>query len=145
MLTSKWIRCRRLRHVLGMVFLSLLILVSAVDFALHWNRHNVWQEIRPTTIPELMEHRLARLRQHLPARGAVGYIGDESRWDYAATFKVAAQYVLAPLVVEDGPRHELIVGNFFDRPDPVEVARRHDLVILQDFGDGVILFKRVSP
>jgi hypothetical protein len=135
---------RRLRHVLGLVLLSALILISAADFAIHWNRHNVWQDTHSTTIPELIERRLAKLMEHLPARGAVGYIGDESRWDYATTFKVVAQYVLAPLVVEDGLRHELIVGNFLYRPDVAEVARRRDLIILEDFGDGVVLFKRVA-
>jgi hypothetical protein len=97
---AKSIGFRRLRHVSGMVLLSSLILISAMDFVLHWNRHNVWQEIHSITIPELMEQRLARFREHLPAWGAVGYIGDEPRWDYASTFKVVTQYVLAPLFLK---------------------------------------------
>ena len=80
--------------------------------------------------------RFAALRTALPARGAVGYIGESSD---SVAYYYLAQYALAPLVLDRSLNHELVVGNFpFSSPR----FSTEDLQLVRDFGDGVLLFQR---
>jgi hypothetical protein len=104
----------------------------------------------PVTIHEA---RIARLRPHLPATGAVGYVttvanerifADEQRFgnvEYIAQYALT-QYTLAPLIVHNNPEMPLVVGNFLDGPPPPGFLERHGLSQVRDLGDGVVLFRR---
>ena len=82
---------------------------------------------------------MSLLRQALPERGVVGYVtdaqGDELGLRYFST-----QYVLAPLVVQIDMKQGLVIGDF----RVPSAAERHleDLVVLRDFGNGLLLLER---
>lgn len=79
--------------------------------------------------------RFAALRQALPKRGTVGYIGPSQ--SSTLGYYYLTQYSLAPLVVDSSIDHPLVVGNFPNsRPDRIPP----NLTLLKDFGDGVLLF-----
>lgn len=90
--------------------------------------------IQPDDIAQRSDQRFAAVKQVLPNRGVVGYIGepgDSSLPDY-----YLAQYALAPLVVDRSIQHKIILGNFPSLQVPISVP---GLRKIQDFGNGVAL------
>jgi hypothetical protein len=77
--------------------------------------------------------RFVALREALPQRGVIGYIG---RPEDSVGHYYLAQYALAPLVVDFSPNHRIVVGNFPTTPPENLPA---NLNVLRDFGDGVLL------
>jgi len=87
-------------------------------------------------IDQASDERFAGLKQSLPKRGVVGYIGAQGQLhDY-----YLAQYALAPIVVDDSTNHLFVVGNFRSEPRQTSAA---NLQLVKDFGDGVLLL--VNP
>ena len=98
------------------------------------------------------ERRFQAIRSALPARGVVGYVGHpdpeagtpaEREANSLLHFKryLLAQYALAPLILIDSTGADVVVGNF----DPGSPASPPPgFRIAQDFGDGLLLFRR-SP
>jgi len=85
--------------------------------------------------------RYADLRQALPpVRVTFGYVSDLT--GDAAFFQ--AQYALAPVLLERGTGHDLILGNF-SSPAAIEkaVAEQH-LSVYRDLGNGVLLLKKAG-
>jgi hypothetical protein len=79
------------------------------------------------------ERRYDEMRPLLPRRGVVGYLSD--RMDAVAEYYLT-QYTLAPLVVARSPGHAVD-----PRAGPA-LARQHGLVIVRDFGRGLLLLRR---
>jgi hypothetical protein len=86
----------------------------------------------------LYEGRFTPLKPLLPRHGLVGYVSD--RPESAREFYLT-QYALAPVVVAQNLDTPLVVGNFFEPELSVQVAARHRLTLLRDFGGGVVLFR----
>ncbi len=89
------------------------------------------------------EARFQLLRSALPPKGVVGYLS-ESRHpphdvDWARRFYLT-EYALAPLVVVDSIAPALVIGNFRSASPERNVADP-TLVLVRDFGDGVLLFR----
>jgi hypothetical protein len=91
--------------------------------------------IRPDNIQDRSDKRFATLRAELPSRGIVGYVGDSD--DSALPDYYLTQYALAPLVVDRGAQHPLVIGNFPHSQTTPAIA---GLALLKDFGNGVFLF-----
>jgi hypothetical protein len=87
------------------------------------------------------ERRYADMRPLLPRSGVVGYLSDRMSADeqYMLT-----QYALVPLVVSRSPSHPVVVGNFFDPRAAPPLARQHGLVIVRDFGAGLLLLRQAA-
>jgi hypothetical protein len=101
-------------------------------------------EIAPDTVT-LSERRFTALRPLLPSRGTIGYATDDGAGSYAAHERyLIVRYALAPILVENSPSRALVVGNLV-RPetDLHHLARQHNLTLLKDLGDGVLLFEGV--
>lgn len=80
--------------------------------------------------------RFAALREALPKRGVIGYIGQTDSAEGIGDYYVT-QYTLAPLVVDRSTAHPIVIGNFPSSP-PSQIPR--DLELLKDFGHGLLLF-----
>jgi len=78
--------------------------------------------------------RFAAVKAALPPRGVIGYLGE--RGDLARGDYYAAEYALAPLVVDDSQDHPLVLGNFPHTSLPAPP----NLQLVEDFGNGVGLF-----
>ncbi len=123
----------------------LLLCVSAVVYSVEiCRRTHVLTKAPPDNI-SLHEVRLAELRKRLPARGRVGYVADDfDRVDTPRAWRrfATTQYSLAPLILERTTTHELVVGVFDDPGAIPAVAAGGDLLVVEEFGEGVVLFKK---
>jgi|SRR5579872_269689 len=85
-------------------------------------------------VATLSNQRFAALRNELPSRGVIGYIGESN--DSATPDYYLTQYALAPMVVNRSINHTLIVGNF---PRTRLPQFPSGLEVVKDFGNGVVL------
>lgn len=81
---------------------------------------------------------------YLPDKAEIGYLSDvsfEVPTGSAAYFGV--MYALAPrLVTRSADRQEWVVGNFSHPLDYAAAGRAHQLDVVKDFGNGIVLFRR---
>lgn len=123
----------------------LLLCVSANIYAVEiCRRAHVLTQAPPDAVT-IHERRLAELRKRLPTGAVVGYVTDtvDTAWTNEAWRRFATtQYSLAPVVLERTTESELVVGDFKDSSVTATVAARYGLLPVEDFGDGVVLFKR---
>ena len=98
------------------------------------------------------EARLQALRRALPGHGVVGYVSDApgARMDPASSearqaFKryLLTQYALAPIVVLRSLDADLVVGDF-SASGPDAASTPPGFVMVKDFGQGVVLLRRLS-
>ncbi|HKQ49826.1 MAG TPA: hypothetical protein VJZ71_17260 [Phycisphaerae bacterium] len=89
------------------------------------------------------DRRFEPLRPHLPAHEPVGYVGSTgTRWQDNLDPFFATQYALAPVVLTRRTDRPLVVGNF-NLADPAQKPPGDPkLQLIEDFGDGVTLFRR---
>jgi hypothetical protein len=90
------------------------------------------------------ELRFQQVAAALPPSGVVGYVTDQKQNREWAMF-LGAQYILAPRVLVELDKHPnspRVMGNFARPLDTAEFANRHGLTIIQDFGAGVVLFRK---
>jgi hypothetical protein len=92
--------------------------------------------------------RLEVLRKALPAHATVGYEADAenplSDPDEVRRFYLA-QYALAPVIVVAGVDRDLVVGNYRDPGRNCRLCRSAGFVLQDDFGDGLMVFRRATP
>ncbi|SRR6266851_5193114 len=91
-------------------------------------------------VAERSDQRFSELRRALPECGVVGYLGDPGESGVADYY--LTQYALAPLVVERSRDHKLVIGNFPSPPHVPSPRTETDLVLVRDFGNGVLLFAK---
>lgn len=97
----------------------------------------------------MYEKRLEGLRKELPARGTVGYVTDVKPSEVLAdpihlARYYLTQYVLSPVLVDNGYGHELIIGNFHRHPSE-STAGPLQFGMLKDLGNGVVLLRGKEP
>jgi hypothetical protein len=130
----------KIRASLGLVAILVVVVAAPISD---------WQGLRPMLLARFYageayevsryERRYDGIRPLLPKHGAVGYLSD--RMEPNEQFMLT-EYALAPLVLELSPDHEIVVGNFFDPRVGPTLARQHGLVVVRDFGRGLLLLQR---
>ena len=87
--------------------------------------------------------RFAEFRAAVSANAILGYLTDVPAEDILATSMfLAAQYELAPRVLQKGDSFDAVLGNFTRPADFDSLGRQHGLRLERDFGNGVVLFRR---
>ncbi|MBI4752282.1 MAG: hypothetical protein HY774_27655 [Acidobacteria bacterium] len=94
----------------------------------------------------IYEHRLAGVKMALPKKGTLGYLSYPPLTDLMAD-RIETQkyflsvYVLSPVLLDYQHDHQLYLGNFEEGVPPgfLEAQR---LLVVQDFGNGVLLLKK---
>ena len=135
------------RTILGVALLVLISLFSTVKLTKPADQF-VYKftgitEIIPDDVTRY-ETRFAKLRTLLPLRGTVGYVTDkEGPNDIAAQEKfLTIRYILAPVLVENSPRHALVVGNITQPTTNLQqFLYEKRLALLKNLGDGVLLLQ----
>jgi hypothetical protein len=99
------------------------------------------------------DKRLRKIRPLLPEYGVIGYLAD---WDipgakYGSSDQevefLLAQYTVAPVVLERGPVHSIILGNFGDNGDPNKLKTVEDTLgirLTQSYSNEVNIFEGVG-
>ncbi len=89
------------------------------------------------------EARFRLVRDALPPKGVVGYFSEANLpphdLDWWKGFCLS-EYALAPLILVDNTTPALVIGNFRSG-SPERNAADATLVLVGDFGDGVLLFR----
>ena len=87
--------------------------------------------------------RLGPVLSKVPRDAVLGYLSDAQAGSVLdSALMGGAQYVLAPRLIERGAGHDWILGNFTRPANFVAVAQNYSLRLEQDFGNGVVLFRR---
>jgi hypothetical protein len=87
--------------------------------------------------------RFAEFQATVAPNAVLGYLTDVPAGDILATSMfLAAQYALAPRVLQHGDSFEIVLGNFTRPADFASLGRQHSLRLERDFGNGVVLFRR---
>lgn len=99
------------------------------------------------------DRRMRKIREILPDHGVIGYLAD---WDipgvkYGSSDQevefLLAQYTVAPVILERGADHDLILGNFNDSGEAAKMAKILDtfeISLLVPFSNEYSLFSRVK-
>ena len=92
----------------------------------------------------LYEQRFEDLKKELPVHGIVGYITNKRCKEVlhnvdTASYYYLTQYALSPIIIDNNPDRDLVVGNF-DNNHFYKMLKNRELV--KDFGRGVLLLKR---
>ncbi|NLF50847.1 MAG: hypothetical protein GX577_06890 [Leptolinea sp.] len=99
------------------------------------------------------DRRMRKIREILPDHGVIGYLAD---WDipnvkYGSSDQevefLLAQYTVAPVVLERGADHDLILGNFNDSGETAKMAKILDtfeISLLVQFSNEYSLFSGVK-
>lgn len=135
------------------VAVALVLLYAGVSAAQWVHRAAQWPSEPGRDEISASDRRFAPLRSALPHGGVVGYVGDpepagptprEARAAALLHFRrqLLAQYALAPVVLVQGTGPDLVVGNFDGSAAP---AVPPGFRVAAEFGDGVVLFRRVAP
>jgi hypothetical protein len=125
----------------GTALLTLIAVFSCLN-ALRLDR---WGEPRDE---QKYEDRAQGLRRDLPSHGPVGYIGDEvptgadQNLHFHPFFHM--QYAVAPVLLVDSPRYALVVGDFRQPVNHDRIAKLN-LILVKDYGNGVMLFRSTNP
>jgi len=85
------------------------------------------------------ETRLAAIKKDLPANAVVNYVSNSTAPDDL----IDAEYVLVPVRIVKGlkPMHDLLI---FQNFDTAEIPEFEGYTLKTNYGNGVMLFKRVS-
>ena len=94
-------------------------------------------------VDNLYLNRFTSIKSSLPARGAVCYVPSPDNSFQTKKGYFLAQYALAPLLLRANADCEPLIGDFPDGAGPAPLDRQH-LVVVYDFGDGLLLLRRSS-
>jgi hypothetical protein len=129
------------RTVAGVAAMCLLSIWGALQY---YSAEAAYQRENrdPYMIAEQMT-RFAPLAAVVPAGAVLGYLTDAEPGSVAdSTLFTSATYALAPRLVERGVAHDFVLGNFTRPSDFAAIGRSSGLRLEQDFGNGVVLFKK---
>ena len=95
----------------------------------------------------LYEKRFKGLKEMLSSHNVVGYITNKCLKDLTADAEATmgyylTQYTLSPVIVVNDPERQLVVGNFHNTATIPKISTKRNLILLKDFGNGVMLFRR---
>ena len=131
---------------LVMTAITVLPVAATVSF---WQRSNRFLQAGadPFRVGVQVE-RFRPLTAAVPPGSVLGYITDMPRTTQggASAFRTA-QYALAPRLLVDvqGKQSwDLAVGNFSRPRDYTAAGKPYGLLVVQDFGNGAVLFKRAA-
>ncbi len=86
--------------------------------------------------------RLGSFREAVAVDAVLGYVTDAAPGSevYDSMF-LAAQYTLAPRLLDKKTKYQQVLGNFTRPADFAAVGRQYGLSLQRDFGNGVVLYR----
>jgi hypothetical protein len=120
----------------GLILLVLLSLISNVSLL----KQTVKLPLKSPGNDEiiLFEKRFEQLKMILPKEAVCGYISDKEGLEAIRSYYLT-QYTLSPAIIVDNTNYRFIIGDFRDLTTGTIISEEHNLIIMRDFGNGVIL------
>jgi hypothetical protein len=131
------------KRQIGALAAVLLTVWGAIEFL---RLERMWNsEFRDPYLVNVQNARLGAVRDIIPADAVVGYITDmePNSVQWSAAFN-AAQYELAPRILEVGTTREWLVANFAGTGDFPAFAQANGFRVERDLGNGVAVMRKVS-
>jgi hypothetical protein len=125
----------------GVILAAALSLFGSIQY---WDAETTYQHQSPDPYRVADQAvRLEAFRDSVPADAILGYLTDApAEGTLASSMFFAAQYALAPRLLQKGDSYDLVLGNFTKPADFASVGKQHGLRVERDFGNGVVLFRR---
>lgn len=117
--------------------------LSVLGCVQYWDAESSYQHQSPDPYRIAdQEARFAGLRAAVPENAVLGYLTDTPMEDTLGTSMFfAAQYHLAPRLLQKTQWHDLVLGNFAKPADFASFGKQRGLRLDRDFGNGVVLFR----
>ncbi|MCX5657640.1 MAG: hypothetical protein NTZ48_05405 [Candidatus Omnitrophica bacterium] len=130
--------------VAAIIVASLLFNLNLlVEQLVNYNRHKVNSIV-------LLEEKYRDIKSMLPKNGIVSYISDASPTKKIKRYQqfylqryYLSQYILSPLIIVRNSDCPLVIGDFNSNVS-LSGPQFHDLVLLKNNGNGLMLFERRS-
>jgi len=92
------------------------------------------------------ENRFSDFRKLVRSHTVYGYISDNPPNNPSALAEFhLTQYTLAPAIIKPSPNESLVIVNYHSKQLDMKQLQANHLALLQDFGNGVALCRRVQP
>jgi hypothetical protein len=86
--------------------------------------------------------RLENFREAVSSDAVLGYLTDATPGSVTAdSMFLAAQYTLAPRLLQKDASHQQVLGNFTRQADFAAIGTQYGLILERDFGNGVVLYR----
>jgi hypothetical protein len=91
------------------------------------------------------ESRFEALHKSMPKRSVLGYVSDNpaNNTQSLAEFYLT-QYALAPAIIKATTEEHFVVANFHTIPPNAAMLRAKNLALVQDFGNGVFIYRNIT-
>jgi hypothetical protein len=131
------------RHKFAVIAIAAIALCSAF-----WSLLDILGAVsnRPTFGVAAFENRFDELRKTIRPHSVYGYVSDNAPNDPSARPEFyLTQYTLAPAIVKPTVQEPLVIANFHANQPNQALLRANNLVQVQNFGNGVLLCRRILP
>ena len=130
-----------MRIVCGLIAAGLICLWGSLEYSSAESAYQ-HQNHDPYLVADQFP-RFAALASAVPQNEVLGYLSDAQPGSVAdGTLFTSATYVLAPRLVDRSVAHNYVLGNFTRPADFAALGRGSGLRLQQDFGNGVVLFRK---
>lgn len=91
------------------------------------------------------DSRFEALHKNMPARSVLGYVSDNpaANTQSQAEFYLT-QYALAPAIVKATTEEHFVVANFHSNSPNAAMLKAKHLVLVQDFGNDVYIYRNTT-
>jgi uncharacterized membrane protein (UPF0136 family) len=129
--------------IAGVALAAVLCVAGSVQ---HYQFESAYQQQNPDPYQISAQFvRLAPVRRAVPESAILGYLTDAQPGSIVDSALLGgARYVLAPRLVVRETTQDWVLGNFTRPADFAAIGRSAGLRLQQDFGNGVVLFRRES-
>jgi hypothetical protein len=125
--------------LLSRVVIIIFSVASSWTLLVHEIHQYVHQTPRVVGIPGFNP---ADLRSVIPKGEPLGFITDQATPELIGVALHAANYSLAPFIVENTISRRFLLGCFRDKSTSEIALKRYGLIVVRDFGNGFLLLAR---
>lgn len=97
---------------------------------------------------QMAAEQFAPVLSRIPANAVLGYVSDlELNTDAGKAAFFATQYAIAPRILVDaskGERFDYVLGNWGLAQDYAAAGQSRGLTLVEDFGNGIVLYRKGS-
>jgi hypothetical protein len=91
------------------------------------------------------DSRFEALHKSMPPRSVLGYVSDNPANNTQAQAEFyLTQYALAPAIVKASTEEHFVVANFHNNAPNAAMLRAKNLVLVQDFGNAVFIYRNTT-
>jgi hypothetical protein len=131
------------RYKFAVIALAAVALCSTI-----WHLLDILGEVSHSQVfgVAAFENRFDEFRKTIQPHAVYGYLSDSAPTDPSARPEFyLTQYTLAPAIVKPTAAEPLVVANLHANKPDEKLLRANKLVQVQNFGNGVVLCRRILP